>query len=146
MQTAREVVSTLIEQGAYPEDEWYGISETWDLNLFVDAEERNCATLYPIVKGNTDVRVGYPVLPPFSIPTLPSASTRRLLFTALRQLRDYDAAFCFLEEALTPAEGKTLRAFLAWVKADPDHRYFAETTFAARFAEWENTLQEGPSC
>ncbi len=141
-ETARRLfVAHLDHLEDFPEEAWFSLSAEWRMKLYVDKEEAQCrATLHPVLNGEANHQVRYPVFPPFS------PSTLSLLFFALRTYRDYDLALEIIEEDLSIGESQVLAGFLTWVKADPDHRYFAKESFPARFAEWENTLQEGPSC
>lgn len=41
----------------WPEDDWEGIGNDWDLNLYLDDDtepETKTAVLYPVKNGNTD--------------------------------------------------------------------------------------------
>lgn len=41
-------------QGEWPEDEWFAVSEDWDLNLYsFDGDGEKGATLYPVLNGRT---------------------------------------------------------------------------------------------
>lgn len=138
-ETARRLFAAHLDQiEDFPDQEVFSLSPAWHLELYVDEDEAQCrAKLHPVVNHETNFQVSYPVFPPFS------PSTLTLLFFALRRYRDYDTAFGIIEEDLPMDEAQVLNGFLTWVKATPDQRYFAEDTFSARFAEWENTLQEG---
>ncbi len=141
-ETARRLFAAHLDHiEAFPKEAWFSLSSAWHLELYVDEEAAQCrAKLHPAIDDEANVQISYPVFPPFS------ASTLTLLFFALRRYRDYDTALGMIEENLLRGEYHVLAAFLTWVKAAPDHRNFAEATFPARFGEWENTLQEGPSC
>jgi len=43
----------------YPEDDWVGLSDDWDLNMFIDTDGRRCAVIYPVIDGNTNVQEGF---------------------------------------------------------------------------------------
>jgi len=59
MRKAEKVINEW--QGEWPEDDWIGIDEGWDLNLFEGPDGRG-ATLYPVYDGNTCTRASYPVM------------------------------------------------------------------------------------
>lgn len=63
MQSARDFFSAASNMPEFPEDDWHGIGDEWDLNLYVDGDGKNCATLYAVVNGNTNTEVGFPVTP-----------------------------------------------------------------------------------
>jgi len=63
MKTAQEMFAAASNLAEFPEDDWQGTGGEWDLNLYVDGDGKNCATLYAVVNGNTDTEVGYPVTP-----------------------------------------------------------------------------------
>lgn len=63
MKTAQEMFAAASNLAEFPEDDWQSIGDGWDLNLYVDGDGKNCATLYTVVNGNTDAEVGYPVTP-----------------------------------------------------------------------------------
>jgi hypothetical protein len=41
-------------EGEWPEDDWFGISEDWDLNIYSEDPNDYGATLYRVHNGNTD--------------------------------------------------------------------------------------------
>ena len=43
----------------YPEDDWVGLSEDWDLNMYIDMDGRRSATIYPVINGETNVQEGF---------------------------------------------------------------------------------------
>ena len=63
MKTAQEMFAAASNLAEFPEDNWQSIGDGWDLNLYVDGDGKNCATLYAVVNGNTDTEVKYPVTP-----------------------------------------------------------------------------------
>jgi len=60
IQKARAIVAEQDTQN-FPEDDWRGIGDEWDLNLYVDDDGKNCATLYKVKNGSTNTAIGYPV-------------------------------------------------------------------------------------
>lgn len=59
MRKAEKVISEW--QGEWPEDDWIGIDEGWDLNLYGGADGRG-ATLHPVYDGHTCTNTAYPVM------------------------------------------------------------------------------------
>lgn len=37
----------------FPEDDWYSISDTLDVNLYVDESGKACCTVFPVDNGQT---------------------------------------------------------------------------------------------
>lgn len=58
IEKAKELLNTWSPQGdavVYDGDEWIGISEDWDLNLFTDEDGIKHGRLYPVRRANTVV-------------------------------------------------------------------------------------------
>jgi hypothetical protein len=57
---AREIVSQQLDKGYWPDDEWFSVSDTVDLNLYAQGIAGDfCATLWPVVDGKTDTTFHY---------------------------------------------------------------------------------------
>lgn len=50
---ARSIIKE-VKLGSWPEDEWYSLSDSWDLNLWIDENDKKSAFIYRVFKGNTD--------------------------------------------------------------------------------------------
>ncbi len=67
-ETARRLfVAHLDHLEDFPEEAWFSLSAEWRMKLYVDKEEAQCrATLHPVLNGEANHQVRYPVFPPFS--------------------------------------------------------------------------------
>jgi len=45
----------------WPEDDWFSLGEAWDINLYLDMDDKPAATLFPVVDGKTRTDVFLPV-------------------------------------------------------------------------------------
>jgi hypothetical protein len=41
----------------WPEDDWFCLGEAWDINLYLDMDDKPAATLFPVVDGKTQTDV-----------------------------------------------------------------------------------------
>lgn len=54
-----EIAKRIVEQefGEWPEDEWFGLGDDWDVNAYLDGETKKIA-LYPVENGSTKTQIG----------------------------------------------------------------------------------------
>jgi uncharacterized protein YxjI len=52
---AKRIVAERRDDLTWPEDEWEEIGEGWDLNLFMDGDQRR-ASVYRVIEGNTQTQ------------------------------------------------------------------------------------------
>jgi hypothetical protein len=58
MEKAEGFIKALLKTDNTPEDEWFTISDDWDLNVWTDDDEKKVkAVMYPVTDGETDTSV-----------------------------------------------------------------------------------------
>lgn len=61
LKEARKIYNQKVASKEFPEDDWFSISEDWDLNLFIDDNGNKCATAYPVKDGMITTMTGYSI-------------------------------------------------------------------------------------
>lgn len=54
-QRALHWIEEHIDNENWPEDEWTSLTDDFDLNIYVDDDGNNKATVFPVVDGETDL-------------------------------------------------------------------------------------------
>lgn len=44
-----------IDEDKWPEDDWTSLTDDFDLNIYIDGDEKKRATIFPVIDGNTQL-------------------------------------------------------------------------------------------
>ena len=48
-------ISKNIQTDQWPEDEWGSLMDNYDINVYIDGDEVNRATVFPVIDGETNL-------------------------------------------------------------------------------------------
>ena len=46
-----------IQTDQWPEDEWASLTDDYDINVYIDGDEVNRATVFPVIDGETNLEL-----------------------------------------------------------------------------------------
>ena len=52
---AKDWIKQNIKDNEWPEDEWTSLNDEYDLNIYIDEDEKKRATAFPVINGETDL-------------------------------------------------------------------------------------------
>lgn len=52
---AKQWLEQNINENEWPEDEWTSLNDKYDMNIYIDEDEKKRATVFPVVDGETDL-------------------------------------------------------------------------------------------
>ncbi len=50
-------ISENIQSDQWPEDEWASLTNDYDINVYIDGDEVNRATVFPVIDGETNLEL-----------------------------------------------------------------------------------------
>lgn len=52
---AKQWLEQNINENEWPEDEWTSLNDKYDMNIYIDDDEKKRATVFPVIDGETDL-------------------------------------------------------------------------------------------
>lgn len=51
-----------IQSDQWPEDEWASLTDDYDINIYIDGDEVNRATVFPVIDGETNLELSIKIV------------------------------------------------------------------------------------
>ena len=55
-------ISENIQSDQWPEDEWASLTDDYDINIYIDGDEVNRATVFPVIDGETNLELSIEIV------------------------------------------------------------------------------------
>lgn len=52
---AKQWINENINKNEWPEDEWTSLNDEYDMNIYIDEDGKERATVFPVINGETDL-------------------------------------------------------------------------------------------
>ncbi len=59
---ASDWIEKNVNKDEWPEDDWVSLNDDYDLNIYIDDDEKKRATVFPVIDGETDIETWIEVL------------------------------------------------------------------------------------
>jgi len=59
--TIKEIAEQWIENSVnddeWPEDDWVSLNDEYDMNIYIDSDNKKRATIFPVIDGETNLEI-----------------------------------------------------------------------------------------
>ncbi len=56
-ETAKRYLEQNVRNDEWPEDDWVSLNDEYDMNIYIDDDEKKRATVFPIINNETNLEI-----------------------------------------------------------------------------------------
>jgi len=54
-EVAKQWLEQNVKENEWPDDEWTSLNDEYDMNIYIDDDEKKRATIFPVIDGETNL-------------------------------------------------------------------------------------------